>query len=309
MIPEDTLPWVVSISLGSSSRDKSSLLELGGRTYKVERRGTDGDFAAFAQLFHDLDGKAAALGVGGADIWLKAGGRAYAFKDVEKAVSGAKSTPVVDGSGLKHTLERSAIFWMKEQGILDFQKSRVLLVSAVDRFGMAEALAEVCPRVVFGDLIFGLGLPISVTKLSTVASLGKLLLPIITRLPIQTFYPTGEKQEKRTPKFEKFFNDADLIAGDWHFIRRFAPEKLAGKKVLTQTLRKADLEWLTSIGVHQAITTTPEVGGETFATNVMEAVLSAEAGRRLTESEIEERVSTLDWVPRVWTLNPLPLGS
>lgn len=308
MIPEDSLPWVVSISLGSSKRDKSSLLELGGKTFKVERRGTDGDFAAFARLFSELDGKAAALGVGGADIWLKAGGKAYAFKDVERAVAGARSTPVVDGSGLKHTLERSAILWMKDQDILDFEKSKVMLVSAVDRFGMAEALAQVCPKVVYGDFIFGLGIPIPISKLSTVAFLGKLLLPIITRLPIQTFYPTGEKQEKRTPKFAKFFEEADLIAGDWHFIRRFAPENLTGKRILTQTLRKADLEWLKSIGLHQAITTTPEVGGETFATNVMEAVLAAEAGRRLTESEIEARISTLGWVPRVWTLNPLPLG-
>lgn len=309
MISEDSLPWVVSVSLGSSKRDKSSLLELGDKTYKVERRGTDGDFAAFASLFSELDGKAAALGVGGADIWLKAGGKAYAFKDVEKAVSGAKRTPVVDGSGLKHTLERNAIKWLNDEHIIDFEKSRVLLVSAVDRFGMAEALAQLCPKVVFGDLIFGLGLPISISRLSTVAFLGRILLPIITRLPIQTFYPTGEKQEKRTPKFAKFFDEADLIAGDWHFIRRFAPENLSGKRILTQTLRKADLEWLKSIGVHQAITTTPEVGGETFATNVMEAALAAEAGRRLTELEIEERISTLGWLPRVWTLNPLPLGS
>lgn len=302
MTPQDQIPWVVSISLGSSTRDKSSLMELEGRTYRVERRGTDGDFRAFARLFSELDGRAAALGVGGADIWLKAGGKSYAFKDVEKAVAGAVKSPVVDGSGLKHTLERQAIGWMHKEGVFDFSKGRVLLVSAVDRFGMAEALSQACPNVIYGDLCFGLGLPIPLRRFSSVTFLGRLLLPIVTRMPIQVFYPTGEKQEKRTPKFAKLFNEADLIAGDWHFIRRFAPDRLEGKMVLTQTLRKADLEWLAAIGVRQAVTTTPEVGGETFATNVMEAVLAAEAGRRLTEAEIQERISALGWVPRVWNL-------
>ncbi len=278
-------------------------MELDGKSYRVERRGTDGDFAAFARLFAELDGKAAALGVGGADIWLKAGGKSYAFKDVARAVAGAVKSPVVDGSGLKHTLERQAIAWMQNNGVFDFTSGKVLLVSAVDRFGMAEALAHACPRVVFGDLCFGLGIPIPIRRFSTVTLLGRLLLPLITKMPIQFFYPTGEKQEKRTPKFAKLFRDAELIAGDWHFIRRFAPERLDGKMVLTQTLRKADLDWLKSIGVTKAVTTTPEVGGETFATNVMEAVLAAEAGRRLTELEIQERISALGWVPRVWNLS------
>ena len=303
MTSPDNLPWVVSISLGSSTRDKTSVIELDGWSYLVERKGTDGDFAAFARLFAELDGKAAALGVGGADIWLRAGGRSYAFKDVEKAVAGAVKSPVVDGSGLKHTLERQAVNWMQKEGVFDFKTGKVLLVSAVDRFGMAEALAEACPNVTYGDLCFGLGIPIAIRRFSTVTFLGRLLLRIVTRLPIQVFYPTGEKQEKRTPKFAKLFNQADLIAGDWHFIRRFAPESLKGKMVLTQTLRKADLEWLKGIGVSQAVTTTPEVGGETFATNVMEAVLAAEAGRRMTEDEIQERISALGWVPRVWNLN------
>lgn len=303
MTSTESLPWVVSISLGSSTRDKSSVIELDGVSYRVERKGTDGDFAAFSRLFTELDGKAAALGVGGADIWLRAGGRSYAFKDVEKAVEGAVKSPVVDGSGLKHTLERQAIAWMQKEGVFDFKAGKVLLVSAVDRFGMAEALAEACPSVTYGDLCFGLGIPVAIRKFSTVSLLGRLLLPIVTRLPIQVFYPTGEKQEKRTPKFPKLFNEAGLIAGDWHFIRRFAPDSLQGKKILTQTLRKADLEWLKAIGVTQAITTTPEVGGETFATNVMEAVLAAEAGRRMTEQQIQERISALGWVPRVWNLN------
>jgi hypothetical protein len=132
--------------------------------------------------------------------------------------------------------------------------------------------------------------------------IGALTLPIITRLPFKWFYPTGEKQESRTPKFPKVFQEATFICGDWHFIRRYAPDDLSGKTILTQTVRKADLEWLKSTGARRVITTTPVMGGETFATNVMEGVVVALLGKRpeqLSEGDYLETLKRLDWRPNV----------
>ncbi|MFZ8255356.1 quinate 5-dehydrogenase, partial [Staphylococcus aureus] len=86
----------------------------------------------------DLDGVVDALGVGGADIYVRVGARTYPFKQIQKLVSVATKTPVVDGSGLKHTLERETIVRLQKDGIVDFKNECVLLVSAVDRFGMAQ---------------------------------------------------------------------------------------------------------------------------------------------------------------------------
>jgi hypothetical protein len=310
--PSSALKKVVSVSLGTSKRDKRDELEILGQPFLLERRGTDGDLQKFADLFRELDGKVDALGVGGADIYVVVNRRRYSFRQILKLVAGAKKTPVVDGSGLKHTLEREAIRTLQREGTVDFSKERVLLVSAVDRFGMAQALVEAGAQVVFADLMFGLGLNIPLTKYSQVERFGSIVLPLVTRLPFKWFYPTGEKQEERTPKFPKAFADATLIAGDWHYIRRYAPEDMKGKTVLTQTLRKADLELLKQWGVSRAITTTPVVAGETFATNVMEGVVVAlrNKGREpLTESEILETLRELDWKPNVIDLSgtiPVP---
>ena len=119
---------------------------------------------------------------------------------------------------------------------------------------MAQALVEAGADTVFGDLMFALGLPIKVRTYRAVEWIGRLSLPLITRLPFKWFYPTGEKQESRTPRFPKVFQEADLICGDWHFIRRYAPDDLTGKTILTQTVRKADLEWLTQTGAARVIT-------------------------------------------------------
>ncbi|HWD40876.1 MAG TPA: hypothetical protein VG944_18655 [Fimbriimonas sp.] len=297
---------VVSISLGTSKRDKRDEVEILGEPFTLERIGTDGDLQKFSQMFGELDGKVDALGVGGADIYIVVGDKRYRFKQIFDLISTAKKTPVVDGSGLKHTLEREAIKSLQRDGVVDFKKEKVLLVSAVDRFGMAQALSESGAQVVFGDFMYSLGLPIALTKYSQVKTFGSLVLPLVTQLPFKWFYPTGEKQEKRTPKFTKAFEDATFICGDWHYIHKYAPDNLAGKTILTQTLRKADLELLKSWKVKRAITTTPVIGGETFATNVMEGVIVALLGKgpdQLTEQDYLDTLMRLDWKPNVIDLN------
>lgn len=293
---------VVSVSLGTSKRDKRSEVSILGHDFVLERRGTDGDLQRFGQLFTDLDGKVDALGVGGADIWVVLEDRRYAFAQILKLVQGAKQTPVVDGSGLKHTLERETIRTLAKEGTVDFSHSKVLLVSAVDRFGMAQALVEAGAQTIFGDVLFGLGLNVPLTTYRQVKRLGSVVLPLVTRLPFKWFYPTGEKQEARTPKFKAIFDSCDVICGDWHYIKRYAPDDLSGKTILTQTLRKADLEWLRATKTARAITTTPVVEGETFATNVMEGVIVALHGKRPEELTTNDYLNTLHdlaWKPNV----------
>jgi len=293
---------VTGISLGTSRRDKRSEATFLGVPFVIERIGTDGDRQAFVRHVRELDGKVDCFGVGGMDVYLHALGRRYAFREPLRMMSAARKTPWVDGSGLKHTLERSAVDWLQRRGVVDFRRCRVLLMSAVDRFGMAEAISELTPSIVFGDILFGLGLPVPIRSWRTIRALAPVLIPIITRLPFQWFYPTGEKQERNTPKFERFFRRADVIAGDWHFIRRYMPLDMSGKIVLTQSSRKEETELLRERGAEMLITTTPTIEGEAYATNVMEAVLVALSGRRpeeLTPDDYLGTLSRLGWQPGV----------
>ncbi len=297
---------VVSISLGSSKRNKSHVVSLLGEEFTIERIGTDGDMEKFSAMFRELDGVVDAIGVGGADIYVVVNEKRYAFRQIKKIADQCTKTPVVDGSGLKHTLERETIRRLIKDGVVDFKNETTLLVSAVDRFGMAQALVEAGGKVIFGDLLFGLGLPFPIRKYKWVALIGTLTLPLITKLPFKWFYPTGEKQDSRTPKFPKVFNEAGVICGDWHFIKRYAPDKLTGKTIITQTLRTADLDWLKTTGAWRAITTTPVMAGETFATNVMEGVLISLLGKRpenTTEKDYLDILAKLDWKPNILVLN------
>lgn len=278
---------VISISLGSSERDAKATVVLGEQELLVERRGTDGDFAKARKLMEECDGKVDAIGLGGTDLYVYAGDVRYTFRESAKLIANVKNTPVLDGSGLKNSLERRLIAKLAAEKVVDFKDKKVLLVCGVDRFGMAQALKEAGAMLTFGDLLFGLNVEKPLYSLDSLAWWAKVLAPIITKLPVSWLYPMGEQQQKRTPKFSKYFLENDIIAGDFHFIRKFMPESLSGKIIITNTVTASDREMLKKAGVKLLITTTPCLDGRSFGTNVMEALLVAVKGAKASLSATE----------------------
>ncbi len=287
---------VLSISLGSSKRDKKINTTILEQDFMIERRGTDGDKKKAAYLFEKLDGKYDAFGLGGIDLYIYARGNRYCFRDARKIIKKVSRTPVVDGSGLKNTLERKILYYLDRNQKINFAGKRVLLVSALDRFGMADTFTELGAEVVFGDLIFGLNLPLPLKSIRALEILLKLAGPIITRLPFEIFYPTGKKQNqlKTSKTYSKYYHRADIIAGDYHFIKKFLPDNIRGKVIITNSVTENDIQRLKDLKVNKLITTTPELKGRSFGTNVMEAVLVALADKPFTDLETEDYYRLLD---------------
>ena len=65
------------------------------------------------------------------------------------------------------------------------------------------------------------------------------------------------------------------------------PENLPGKIIITNTVTAGDREMLKKAGVKLLITTTPCLGGRSFGTNVMEALLVAAKGAKSSLSATE----------------------
>jgi len=294
---------VVSVSLGSSTRDHRARVNLLGEAFDVSRTGTDGKLDVAIAKVKALDGHVDAIGLGGIDVYLYAGKQRYALRDGLRLLEAATITPVVDGSGLKNTLEREAVRFMQDDLKIDLAGKRVLMVSALDRFGMAQALVDAGADVLFGDFIFALDKDMPVRGLAEFEQLAEKYLPDACKLPFQFFYPTGKKQEKPPePKYPQYYDDAEIVAGDFHFMRQFMPERLDGKIVLTNTVTPANVEELKSRGVAQLITTTPDFGGRSFGTNVIEAALLALLGKKwadVTPADYERVLHELNLKPRV----------
>lgn len=295
---------VVSISLGSSRRDHAAEIALMGQRFNVQRRGTNGSMDEMVRFIRDHDGKVDAFGLGGMDLYIEAVNRRYTMREAQKVAAAARLTPIVDGTGLKNTLERRVVQNLSaETGILRGRK-KVLVVSAMDRFGLSQSLEDAGCEMYYGDLAFILSLPVMLRSLTTLAVFARILVPVIRLLPFSMIYPTGKKQETSRPRFPNFFLLADIIAGDFHFIRRYMPHRLPGKTIITNTVTAGDIEMLSNRGVKTLVTTTPEIQGRSFGTNVMEALLVAYAGSQgeLSPEEYNQLLEKLNIKPRILSL-------
>lgn len=298
----------VSISIGSSKRNKAVEVTLLGEQVRIERIGTDGDMEAAALKYRELDGTVDAFGVGGADLGAIVEGKFYPFHSVQKLVRYIKKTPVVDGGGLKNTLENKApAFLDKKIGDYINQRGRKVMVTVgVDRWGLSKSFAEAGYETVFCDLMFALDVPIPVRTMQGLKTLAAILIPIVTRFPFEWLYPTGEKQEEHKPKFEKWYEWATVIAGDCLYIKRHMPFNMQGKVVVTNTTTPEDVEFFRKCGIKYLVTTTPVMDGRSFGTNMMEAALVAIAGkgRALSWDELNEMLDKLGFEPQLQDLHP-----
>ncbi len=293
---------VLSVSLGSSKRDKVVEIELLGEQIAVERRGTNGDTALYAKAMAEADGKVDVLCVGGADLALRWEGRIYELTQVHKLVRGVKQTPLVDGSGVKESLEPLAVRWMQEQGLVDWQTAHVLMVAGVDRFGMAGELRRLgAKHVVCGDLLLALGVPLPL-GFRGVDIVARLCLPWMRHLPVSWLYPTGHSQDEIRPKHEKWYQWADVLAGDFLLIKKHMPATLAGKLIVTNTTTEEDMALLKARGVKAVISTSLRVEGRSFGTNVLEGILTSLSGKARADMVAEDFVAVagrIGWKPDV----------
>ena len=73
----------------------------------------------------------------------------------------------------------------------------------------------------------------------------------VSRLPFEMLYPTGRYQDQEENKsiIRKYYHDADIIAGDYLYIKKHMPKELNGKTVITNTVTLDDVQTLKKRGV------------------------------------------------------------
>ena len=301
---------ILSISIGSPTRDHTTQVEFLGQKLELSRQGTNGDLQKAIQLYKEYDGKVDAFGVGGAEFYLQVGPRRYYFRSIKPIREAIKISKVGDGNGIKPLLAQRAFIALEEhlnQEGKTLKGMKGLKTNAVDRYAMAEAMVNAGIDVTFGDFMFTLNLPIAIHSLAQVRILAAILLPVITRLPYMWFYPLGAQQEADpVDKWPKHYGRADVIAGDFLQIRHYLPPDMSGKIIVTNTTTAKNVNLLKQRGLHILVTTTPRLEGRSFGTNVMEAALRAlvdKPDNEITPEDLAEVVDAIPLKPNIEVLN------
>ena len=295
---------VVSVSLGNHRRDHSVETEILGQPILIERIGVDGDYELARKKFLEFDDQVDAFGIGGAELGLNIDETYYPLRSIAKLTRGLKS-PVVDGSGIRRTVERNLASWLGEQFSEPINPKRAMFCVASGRYDLLMGFRECGFQTLLGDAGFILGLPIHTKSLAIGKLFAHTFMPLITRLPFKWLYPTGNKQKLAKPRFKQWYRWATVIADDFHYIRRYIPDDVSGKIIVTNTTTGQDLDFLRDRGAAYVCTSTPRFAGRTFGSNLLEAALIAisEKGRALELQEIRELLVEAQIEPTLLKLN------
>jgi len=276
-IIDDSMKRVVSVSLGSSKRDKSVEIELDGEKVLVERIGTEGNPDLMKEKFRELDGKVDFFSIGGVPLSVHVNGRDYKIPVVKKITSNIK-TKIVDGKILKQTIEWKIAEFIEDNSKIMLKGKKGYMPSAVDRWFMADSLEKAGVKMRYGDFASALHMPIYLPSLKWVNFIAPLILSsILKRKDFRDLYPTGARQDEFKESNIKHLNNADIIAGDFLYIKENIPKNPKGKIIITNTTTADDVKELKKRGVSYLITTTPHYDGRSFGTNAMAAALYAVA--------------------------------
>lgn len=294
----------MSVSLGSSTRDHKVELELLGEKFIVERIGMDGSYQKFLETVKNLDGNVDAIGMGGIGIYLPVKNRTYTIKSALPLLKSASKTPIADGSYLRNALEPNALYYLKNKGIIDFTGKKVLMTCAVDRYAISKTFVDLGCKITCADLIFTVGIPFVVRTLGGLDRLAMVLAPTVVKLPFDMLYPTGQREEnvENPTKYARFYNEADIIAGDFNFIKRYMPNSLEGKIIITNTVTKENVIELKDRNASMLVTTTPEFSSRSFGTNVIEAIIVSILGKpacQITNQDYISITEKLGFYPRI----------
>ena len=276
---------VVSISLGSSTRNHQTEVNLGDKHFLVCREGVDGDFALLKQRLVELDAnpEVVAIGLGGTDLFLNAAGRTFWLRETKPLAKLVRNKALVDGSGLKGVVEADTLRYLQKDLGLDLSKKRALVTSAVDRWGLAMALVDAGVDTDFADLYYILGIRKILRSPRVLTRAVRIIGPVAVQLPFSWLYPSESDhytEPKRHVWTDKLYHSYDIIAGDYKYIRKNMPADLKGTWIITNTTTSADVDFLRSRGAGKLITTTHRLDGRSFGTNVMEALLVAAEGKK-----------------------------
>lgn len=302
---------IISISVGSSARDHITRHTFLGQECEISRQGTNGDFQKAIDLYRELDGKVDAFGAGGVEFFLQVENKRYYFRDVKRIRNAIKISKVGDGNGVKGLLEKRAFEYLEKY--LNEKEGRslnglpALKTTVVERYSMGKAMVEAGLDVTFGDFMFALGLPITIRTLAAARMVASALLPVVTQVPFSWLYPLGSEQDKPPqPKWQKYYERSQVIAGDFLQIRQFMPNDLTGKIIVTNTTTPKNVEELRQRNLHILVTVTPRFEGRSFGTNVMEATLLALMNKpqsEVTQEDFMDLIQRIPLEPNIEVLN------
>jgi len=227
-------------------------------------------------IIRDAKGAFDAVALSGLSLTYTVGDRYHRHRFLRELLAERDDDPtmVCDGIRAKDTVERLLMRRIVEQLEGEIANRRILVLSGMDRWGVSEVVSTLKSQIIFGDLMYNFRFGIPLFSLRQVRSISPLILYVLTRAPLEWYFPGARRGKRLMPRWRPAFYWAEVIIGGMNYLKRYSPSSLDGKVVVTNVVSDDEIEWLKSKGASTIASLTPVISGERISASVMEAALS-----------------------------------
>lgn len=294
----------VSVSLGAASRDVRHEITWGEEQLVFQRIGTDGNLKSASYLLRHFDGNADAIGLGGINLAYRSGSYSYPLPEAQWLASLVRYTPVVDGSGVKRYWEAALCGLLAQTEGWQWDQQRVLVLSALDRWDLAQTLQESGAQLRIADPLLALGLPLFFRSVQRFQLVARLTLPFLSLIPIRAVYPHHKTSARRRLQgmIDALRDWATCIVGDHRFLACLSP-CFGGQHIITSGIGQAQAQTLMAQGAQTVVSMNYLEHRGPLAANLAEAALVAASGRSMADlslTSLRQHTSQLGLGAMVW---------
>ncbi|GAB4530183.1 MAG: serine carboxypeptidase [Anaerolineales bacterium] len=301
---------ILVIHLGNSEEEQT-VANILGQDVQVVRIGAGGDIERVRAMLHSWDGKVDAIGLDGYPRELNLAGYRMTHALHASLFTEGISTPLVDGSGVRNSLESWSLILAERAQPGLFSKKRVLMVPGMNHQNLVRGMRNYTEEIRYADPVIYFALP-DFPLFTSPNLAARIALPTLEQLkdaPPRRIAP--QAGTPGTPRTEKPFLWADVLAGDIGAIRRYAPAKLKRKIVVVEWASAEDLADLKQRGASIVVNLIPKLDGDGDMDHrsaaMIEALLVAlrpNPEQPLTENTYLDMVAELAWQPVLHFLQP-----
>ena len=267
---------IVSISLGASAGNYDFTTSFMGQSFRIRRFGADHDERRALALLAHWQGECDAIGLGMVSDHQLVGSRRIEDATTARLEAAVSEVPVTTGARLRSFLDEWAIRHVQKNHGQYFTNARVLFLSGLTNYKVAQVLSEYTRNLSFADPLLQLGFPKLLGSLEQLETYAALTSPVQRQLPKASF---DAKHELRAAwnrlVLRRAMQKASVVVAPYDDLHQFTLEELGGKIVLTSAIPDDQVKRLGAQGVDVVVDRTPQLLERVVGLNVLEAMIIA----------------------------------
>jgi len=300
------LKKILHLTLDRKIRESNYVLSVLGRDYAVDEQTCPTELSGLRSVFEENIPRYDAIASSGMAVVFFHKGVISVHSKLKDISQRKGSCVITNGLRVRSVLDRHLARRALVEMNGDVRDRRILMLSAIERLGLAEVIADCTSEVVFGDMIFSLRWGLPLHSMRQVEELSKRAIPVMLKLPLAWFDPRARRGHPIFQPFQWWFDWAEIIVGSAPYFRRYAPKTMDGKVVLAD-YSESDIDYFRESGVSTLVSLDAHLDGRRVPSAILHAVyrLSPDAETGPTEEGgILEMIHRLKIEPRITQFAP-----